>query len=112
MSFNELQQVTDLVKDIVNNEQHRLVDNVEELEEQRETNEFLEDVAEDYKRYHNIMIEQNKQQQKQLLGILDYLDSLMETQAITKYTLDHAYNEQKRIVGEIKELQNEMDQLY
>lgn len=111
MSLPELKAVTELVESVVDEEKKNLVDSVVELEEQRETNEFLAEIAEDYQRYQEMLLDQKQQQQQQLVHILAYLDSLLETQAITKYTLDHTHNEQKRIVNEIKELQKEMDNI-
>ena len=37
---------------------------------------------EDYKKYHNALLEQKQRQQKQLVHILDYLDNLLEAQAV------------------------------
>lgn len=111
MSLNNLQEINDNIKDVVNFEKSVLIDSVEELEEKRETNEFLREIAENYKLYRSSMIDQKKRQQLQLLYILDYLDSLLETQAITKYSLSHTKNEQNRIINEIKQLQKDMDNI-
>ena len=43
--------------------------------------------------------------------ILDYLDELIDTQTVTKYTLNHTKNEQKRVLKEISALQKEMDSI-
>ena len=88
-----------------------LVDHLERLEEEREETEFLNEIAEDYKKYNQFIIQQKQMQVKELMKILDYIDELTETQAVTKYTLNHTKNEQKRVIDEIKLLQSEMNKL-
>tara|TARA_A100001035_G_C27396799_1_gene326779 strand:+ start:23 stop:367 length:345 start_codon:yes stop_codon:yes gene_type:complete len=98
-----------LTENEIEKQKKNLVDDLEELEDSKKTNEFLESVIDDYTKYQNAIIKQKKQQQQILLGILDYLDELNETQVITKHTLSHSKNEQKRLVKEIKNIQDEMD---
>ena len=95
----------------VTNQKKNLVNDLEDLEETKKTNEFLETVMNDYKRYQYTIVEQKRKQQKLLLNILDYLDDLLQTQAITKYALVHTENEQKRLISEIQSLQGEMDSI-
>lgn len=107
----DIQHLTQLAEAAVNKEKQILVNQMEDLEEEREQNEFLKEIAHDYKRYKNAIINQKKNQQRQLLKILNYLDQIMETNAVTKYTLSHTYNEQKRLVNEIKQIQRDMDNI-
>ena len=107
MSLAELGTLQNQLENAIYDEKNKLVNSVEELEEERETNQFLNEIAEDYKKYHNALLEQKQRQQKQLVHILDYLDNLLETQAVTEYTLSHTKNEQNRLVKEIKQLQNQ-----
>jgi hypothetical protein len=111
MSLSELQLLQNRLEEAIYDEKIKLIDSVEQLEEERETNEFLNEIAEDYKKYQNALIEQKQRQQQQLVNILDYLDNLLETQAVTKHTLSHTKNEQKRLVKEIKQLQKDMDNI-
>ena len=111
MSLGELQLLQNRLEEAIYDEKIKLIDSVEQLEEERETNEFLNEIAEDYKKYQNALIEQKQRQQQQLVNILDYLDNLLETQAVTKHTLSHTKNEQKRLVKEIKQLQKDMDNI-
>lgn len=111
MSLDELNEYKQLIVDVIDTEKKSLIDDVEELERERETNEFLKEIASDYKRYHESLVAQKKRQQEELMKILDYLDSLLETQAVTKYTLSHTQNEQKRVINEIKQLQKDMDNI-
>lgn len=107
----ELQKATQLAEDAVRLEKENLVSNLEDLEKEQEHAIFLEEIANDYKRYQNLILKQKERQKTQLLKILNYLDDLIETNAITEYTLSHTQNEQKRIIHEIKEIQREMDKI-
>lgn len=104
-------EIKSMLVDEIQNKKVDLVNTLEDLEEERASNEFLSEIAEDYKRYNKFIHEQKERQIEELTKILDYLDQLLETQAITQYTLSHTKNEQKRIVNEIKTLQKDMDNL-
>jgi len=107
MSFN----IKTILESEVTEKKNELVKGLQELEEEREETEFLKSIAEDYKRYNQFILAQKEMQVNELMKILDYLDQLMETQAVTKYTLEHTKKEQKRVVEEIKSLQDEMNSL-
>jgi len=107
----DLQEVSQLVEDAVRLEKKNLVDNLEDLEKEQEHAVFLTEIANDYKRYQNIILTQKEKEKTQLLKILNYLDDLIETNAVTEYTLSHTQNEQKRLIHEIKEIQREMDKI-
>ena len=104
-------EIKSMLVDEIHNKKIDLVNTLEELEDERASNYFLSEIAEDYKKYNKFIHEQKKRQIDELTKILDYLDQLLETQAITQYTLSHTNNEQKRIVNEIKTLQKDMDNL-
>jgi hypothetical protein len=111
MSLTELQSLTDLAQDIVLSKKVELVESVEQLEDERDKNEFFEDIASDYRQYQSMILQQKDRQKQELLKVMEYLDSLIETQVVTEYTLSHTQNEQSRLVNEIKLLQDEMDKI-
>ena len=111
MSLNNIELLKQRLEKAIYDEKIKLINSVEQLEEERETNEFLDEIARDYKTYNNLILNQKKRQQEELLNILNYLDELLETQAVTEYTLSHTQNEQKRLVKEIKQLQKDMDNI-
>lgn len=111
MSFGNIDEIKTILENEVMHKKTLLVDDLERLEEEREETEFLNEIAEDYKKYNQIILQQKQIQVKELMKILDYIDELTETQAVTKYTLNHSKNEQKRVIDEIKLLQSEMDKL-
>lgn len=106
--------INDLIistENTVYNEKKKLIEDLKKLDESEKTNEFLESIKNDYLRYQNIILKQKREQERVLLNILDYLDQLSETQSMTKYSLNHAQHEQKRLLNEIKELQNDIDKI-
>lgn len=111
MSFNEIDQIKTILENEVLDKKTQLVSDLEELEDEREEANFLNSIAEDYKRYNQFIVEQKQKQVNEMMKILDYLDELIETQAVTKYTLNHTKNEQKRVLKEIHALQKEMDSI-
>lgn len=111
MAQNEIEEIKNILNYEVNEQKKKLVSDIEELKEQEEENIFLLEIAKDYKRYQKHILEERKRQVTELIKILDYLDEIIKTQAITKYTLTHNQNEQKRVMKEIKTLQKEMTTL-
>tara|TARA_B110000858_G_C17808895_1_gene479737 strand:- start:4884 stop:5234 length:351 start_codon:yes stop_codon:yes gene_type:complete len=111
MPFDNIDDIKTILENEVMQKKTVLVDHLERLEEEREETEFLNEIAEDYKKYNQFIIQQKQMQVKELMKILDYIDELTETQAVTKYTLNHTKNEQKRVIDEIKLLQSEMNKL-
>ena len=81
------------------------------MEEARASNEFLEKIAGDYVKYKDALLRQKERQRNQLMKIMAHLDEILESQAVTKYSLDHTKNEQKRLVQEIKNIQKSMDEI-
>jgi hypothetical protein len=107
----KIQELIRNTEEKIVDEKQKLVDNVEELEKEREATDFLSDIVSDYKKYQHYILQQKEEQKEHLLKILKYLDNLMETQAVTEYTLSHTRNEQMHLVNEIKNLQKDIDQI-
>jgi len=93
------------------NSKKQLIKTIGELEIESENTNFLEEVANDYKKYNKVIIEQKNKQQMELLKLLGYLNDLSDAQAVTKYTLSHTKNEQQRLINEIKDLQTDMNDI-
>lgn len=87
------------------------------LEKQRQfktiskTNKYLEDIKDDYDRYHNYILKQ-KQEQIQALSILNqYITDLEESGKLTKHNINDAKFEKKRILNEIEYIKHKLDKL-
>ena len=109
MNLNQINEMIDLAQGNVIEEKEILVADIEELEEARASNDFLEKIAGDYIKYKNALLNQKERQHRQLMKIMGYLDEILESQAIAKYNIDHTKNEQKRLIQEIKKIQKDMD---
>lgn len=108
----EIEDITQVANKEIKTQKNALISQIEELENEREHNEFLLDIAKDLKKYKMELVTQREKQKEHLLKILNYLDDLMETNAVTKYTLQHTQNEQNRLVQEIKEIQKDINNIY
>jgi uncharacterized protein (UPF0335 family) len=108
----EIEDITQVANNEIKTQKNALISQIEELENEREHNEFLLDIAKDLKKYKMELVSQREKQKEHLLKILNYLDDLMETNAVTKYTLQHTQNEQNRLVQEIKEIQKDINNIY
>ena len=108
----EIEDITQVANNEIKTQKNALISQIEELENEREHNEFLLDIAKDLKKYKMELVSQREKQKEHLLKILNYLDDLMETNAVTKYTLQHTQNEQNRPVQEIKEIQKDINNIY
>ena len=98
MSFGNIDEIKTILENEVMHKKTLLVDDLERLEEEREETEFLNEIAEDYKKYNQIILQQKQIQVKELMKILDYIDELTETQAVTKYTLNHSKRVKKLVL--------------
>ena len=111
MKLEQINELLDLAQDNVIDAKKILVADLEELEEARASNNFLEKIANDYVKYKNALLRQKERQRDELMKIMGHLDEIMESQAIAKYSLDHTKNEHKRLVREIKIIQRGMDEI-
>tara|TARA_B100001250_G_scaffold305739_1_gene267663 strand:+ start:419 stop:805 length:387 start_codon:yes stop_codon:yes gene_type:complete len=83
------------------------------LDKHRRENEFLNEVADDYKNHFKIIYIQKQQQEHRLRGILEHLDKVLANQKkLTKYALEKSKIERKNILGEIGTLKEEIDDIY
>ena len=74
MSFNEIDQIKTILENEVLDKKTQLVSDLEELEDEREEANFLNSIAEDYKRYNQFIVEQKQKQVNEMMKILDYLE--------------------------------------
>jgi flagellar biosynthesis/type III secretory pathway chaperone len=111
MKLEEINGLLDLAQDNVIDEKKILVADLEELEEARASNNFLEKIANDYVKYKDALLRQKERQHIELIKLIGYLDEILESQSIANYSLDHTKNEQRRLIQEIQQIQREMDEI-
>jgi uncharacterized protein (DUF3084 family) len=74
-------------------------------------NEFLGDVANDYERYYNYIVEQKKQQIIAYENLLAYLGNLILNTALTTSSIENAKNQQKEILNKINYIKREINEI-
>lgn len=74
-------------------------------------NEFLDNIKDDYTKYHNYIIEQKNAQIKAFQVLNEYLEDLREIGDLTTYNIEDAKEEQKKILREISNIKNDLDNI-
>ena len=74
-------------------------------------NQFLKDVETDYARYYSYIVQQKTDQMKALEMLHNYIQDLTESSNLTKYNIEDAKEEQKKILQEIKLIKHVLDSL-
>jgi len=102
--FLKIQQIIDAKKQM-------LLEKQKKLRFISKQNRFLEEVKNDYNKYHSYIIDQ-KQQQIQALHLLNnYIKDLTLSGNLTKHNIEDAKEEQKKILHEMKQIKSNLDSL-
>ena len=74
-------------------------------------NRFLDEVRKDYNKYYGYIVSQKQQQIKALEMLNNYIKDLTVSGNLSKHNIEDAKHEQKRIVREMKHIQNNLDEI-
>jgi len=74
-------------------------------------NRFLDEVRMDYNKYYNYIASQKQQQIKALELLNNYVKDLTVSGDLSKRNIEDAKYEQKRIMREMKSIQNSLDEI-
>lgn len=102
--FLELNQLIELKKKMLNEKQKKI--NV--ISKQ---NIFLEEIKEDYSKYHSYIIQQKKDQIKALELLNTYIDNLSISGKLSKQNLTDSKQEQKKIIEELNLIKTNLDSI-
>ena len=72
-------------------------------------NSFLSDVKNDYVKYNNYIVQQKEDQIISFKIINDYINNLIVSGKLSKYDIEDAKEEQKKILTEIKSIRRNLD---
>jgi len=72
-------------------------------------NSFLSDVKNDYVKYNNYIVKQKEDQIISFKIINDYINNLIISGKLSKYDIEDAKEEQKKILTEIKSIRRNLD---
>jgi chromosome segregation ATPase len=74
-------------------------------------NRFLDEVRNDYNTYYKYIASQKQQQIKALEMLNNYIKDLTVSGNLSKYNIEDAKHEQKRIMKEMKSIQHSLDEI-
>jgi hypothetical protein len=74
-------------------------------------NLFLEEVQNDYSKYYRYISEQKQNQIKALHLLQNYISDLTKSGELTKYNINDAKEEQRKILKEIKVIKHGLDSM-
>jgi len=86
-----------------------LLEKREELEKQIKTNEFLESVKEDYRKFYNIILQQKREQYVALILLNKYIGNIRKSGELSKNNMEDAKIEQEKILEELNKIKSTID---
>ena len=99
------------IEQLIETKRNMLLEKQKKLRFISKQNAFLGAVKEDYDKYNNYIIKQREDQMKALQVLNYYLDDLSRTGKLTKANIKDAKFEQRKIVAEIKKVQENLNGL-
>ena len=100
--FMQIQQLIDVKKKF-------LVEKQKKLNFITKQNCFLEEVKNDYNKYYGYITKQKEDQIISFKIINDYINNLIVSGKLSKYDIEDAKEEQKKILTEIKSIRRNLD---
>jgi len=99
------------IENLIEAKKNLLIKKQKTLSQISQQNKFLGDVKNDYVKYNNFIIQQKQDQIKSFKIINDYINSLTISDKLSKYDIEDAKEEQKKIINEIKSIKHNLDDL-
>ena len=81
------------------------------LEENVKENNFLENVRNDYKKYHDFILKQKQDQIKSMQFLNQYIDDLMVSGKLTEHDIVNSKKEKQEIMSELDKIKKDLDGL-
>jgi hypothetical protein len=103
-------KLTQIQQEIINKKK-LLIQKKKDLENKLVLNEFLDDVKNDYAKYHKHILHEKEQQRDTLMLLNEYINDLISTEHLVDDQLRIAKHDQKDIVNEIDKVKTELDEL-
>jgi len=88
-----------------------LLEKHKKLQRISKQNHFLELVKQDYKNYHDIILQQKQEQMRALELLNQYIGDLTKSGKLSKYNIKDGIYEQRKILHEIKKIKCSLDEL-
>lgn len=107
------------IQDLIESKRNFLIKKQKNLRLISKQNHFLETVQKDYSKYYNFILKQKNDQIQALEMLENYICDLTKSGNLTKYNIDDAKEEQRKILREIKSIRinlnsiiNDTDDVY
>jgi hypothetical protein len=88
-----------------------ILEKIKKINKKKRVNHFLEDVKEDYQKYHNFIIQEKQQQYNSMMIIKKYLDDLIKTEKLANNELTNIRNDQHYILNEMDKVKQQLNKL-
>jgi hypothetical protein len=99
------------LEQLIESKRRMLLEKQKKLRLVSKQNEFLDVVREDYAKYFDYIIKQKQDQMKALDLLNNYIHDLTRSGNLTKHNISDAKHEQRRIMNEMKSIQNNLDEI-
>jgi hypothetical protein len=110
LEYDKDEQLIQL-EQLIESKRRMLLEKQKKLRLVSKQNEFLDVVREDYAKYFDYIIKQKQDQVKALNLLNDYIHDLTRSGNLTKHNISDAKHEQRRIMNEMKSIQNNLDEI-
>ncbi len=90
---------------------NNMVSELYNLEKIKDDNIYLREVYNDYKSYHDYIVNMKKDQEIQILSLLHYLEKSMLEADLTDRLTTQAKHEQEVLLGKLSEVRNELSEI-
>ena len=91
--------------------QGNVMDQLVDIDEIRRENSYLNDVYDDYRRYHTYIIDQKRRQKEQMEMLVNYLEKSLMEAGVTDSMEKHARFEQNRIMKDLDTIKEELEEI-
>jgi len=88
-----------------------LISGLHQMERMRHNNKFLEDIYNDYKRYHDYILLEKQKKKLQMEFILEYLENSIEGKELSEEMLSRAKFERKNILQSLNSIRDDLNEL-
>lgn len=99
------------IQDLIEAKRNFLLEKQKKMRVLSKQNIFLQEVQRDYNKYYNYIAKQKEDQIYALELLKNYIQDLTQSGNLTKNNIQDAKEEQKKILGEIQNVRNGLDDL-
>lgn len=99
------------IEELINAKRNMLIDKQKQIKKLTKHNRFLGEVAKDYNRFNNYIIQQKRDQMKALELLNNYIHDLTVSGNLSKNNLKDAKQEQRKILREMNMIRKNLDQV-